>query len=144
MDLVHLLCSAGPERRSAVIEQHNKEIVAYHEGGHALVALYTPGEQVLGVWGGEVVLALVYVCDCFWGVHCAGGVLTCLSKSSPRCSAHPQSHHCPTRKCTWNGVLCVYVWVCECGCGCHLFIVFLSHEFVFLCATCVHGTPARV
>ena len=35
---------AGPERRNAVIEQHNKEIVAYHEGGHALVALYTPGE----------------------------------------------------------------------------------------------------
>ena len=46
MDLVHLLCSTGPERRSAVIEQHNKEIVAYHEGGHALVALYTPGEAV--------------------------------------------------------------------------------------------------
>jgi ATP-dependent metalloprotease len=33
----------GPERKSAVIEQKNREIVAYHEGGHAIVALYTPG-----------------------------------------------------------------------------------------------------
>ena len=33
----------GPERKSAVIEAKNRELVAYHEGGHALVALYTPG-----------------------------------------------------------------------------------------------------
>ena len=32
-----------PERRSAVIEEKNRELVAYHEGGHAIVALYTPG-----------------------------------------------------------------------------------------------------
>ncbi|XP_067022225.1 uncharacterized protein [Acropora muricata] len=32
----------GPERKSAVIEAKNREMVAYHEGGHALVALYTP------------------------------------------------------------------------------------------------------
>lgn len=32
----------GPERKSAVIEAKNRELVAYHEGGHALVALYTP------------------------------------------------------------------------------------------------------
>ena len=29
MDLVCLLCSAGPERRSAVIEQHNKEMLLW-------------------------------------------------------------------------------------------------------------------
>ena len=34
----------GPERKSAVIRQEEKEITAYHEGGHAIVALYTPGQ----------------------------------------------------------------------------------------------------
>ena len=32
----------GAERRSAVIEEKNRKIVAFHEGGHAIVALYTP------------------------------------------------------------------------------------------------------
>lgn len=32
----------GPERRSAVIQEKDKIMTAYHEGGHALVALYTP------------------------------------------------------------------------------------------------------
>ncbi|TID15274.1 cell division protease ftsH [Venturia nashicola] len=32
----------GPERRSAVIQQKDKVMTAYHEGGHALVALLTP------------------------------------------------------------------------------------------------------
>lgn len=32
----------GTERRSAVIEEKNRKIVAFHEGGHAIVALYTP------------------------------------------------------------------------------------------------------
>ena len=43
--IVLLFCyPSGPERKSAVITQKNKELVAYHEGGHALVALYTPGK----------------------------------------------------------------------------------------------------
>ena len=33
----------GRERRSAVIDPHDRHIVAYHEGGHAIVALFTPG-----------------------------------------------------------------------------------------------------
>ncbi|XP_031562149.1 ATP-dependent zinc metalloprotease FTSH 4, mitochondrial-like [Actinia tenebrosa] len=37
----------GPERKSAVINAENKKIVAYHEGGHALVAYYTPGSLPL-------------------------------------------------------------------------------------------------
>ncbi|QDS74874.1 hypothetical protein FKW77_003517 [Venturia effusa] len=32
----------GPERRSAVIQEKDKIMTAYHEGGHALVALLTP------------------------------------------------------------------------------------------------------
>ncbi|XP_064397881.1 uncharacterized protein LOC135344579 [Halichondria panicea] len=32
----------GAERRSAVIQEKNRKIVAFHEGGHAIVALYTP------------------------------------------------------------------------------------------------------
>jgi ATP-dependent Zn protease len=37
------LLTVGPERKSAFIEEKNREVVAYHEGGHALVAHYTPG-----------------------------------------------------------------------------------------------------
>ncbi|CAG8755197.1 20222_t:CDS:2, partial [Gigaspora rosea] len=33
----------GAERKSAIITTENKKLTAYHEGGHALVALYTPG-----------------------------------------------------------------------------------------------------
>jgi len=34
---------AGPERRSRLMSQHEKEIIAYHEVGHALVAKLLPG-----------------------------------------------------------------------------------------------------
>ncbi|CAG8520441.1 6691_t:CDS:10 [Ambispora gerdemannii] len=37
----------GAERRSAVITEESKRVTAYHEGGHALVALYTPGAMPL-------------------------------------------------------------------------------------------------
>ncbi|XP_065839105.1 uncharacterized protein [Oscarella lobularis] len=33
----------GPERKSAVIAEENRRLVAYHEAGHALVAVLTPG-----------------------------------------------------------------------------------------------------
>jgi cell division protease FtsH len=36
---------AGPERRSRIISKKEKEIVAYHEAGHALVAKLTPGSD---------------------------------------------------------------------------------------------------
>lgn len=32
----------GTERRSAVISEEDRRLTAYHEGGHAIVALYTP------------------------------------------------------------------------------------------------------
>ncbi|CAG8446501.1 14522_t:CDS:10 [Ambispora leptoticha] len=37
----------GAERRSAVVTEESKRVTAYHEGGHALVALYTPGAMPL-------------------------------------------------------------------------------------------------
>ena len=33
----------GRERKSAVIDPQDRHAVAYHEGGHAIMALYTPG-----------------------------------------------------------------------------------------------------
>ena len=33
---------AGPERKSRVINQREKEMTAYHEAGHALVAWHLP------------------------------------------------------------------------------------------------------
>ncbi len=35
--------TAGPERRSRVITEHEKQVTAYHESGHALVAHVLPG-----------------------------------------------------------------------------------------------------
>ncbi|KAI8890735.1 ATP-dependent metallopeptidase Hfl [Backusella circina FSU 941] len=37
----------GAERRSAVLTEEGKNLTAYHEGGHALVAYYTPGAMPL-------------------------------------------------------------------------------------------------
>ncbi|RUP43813.1 peptidase family M41-domain-containing protein [Jimgerdemannia flammicorona] len=37
----------GAERRSAVITDESKRVTAYHEGGHALVAHFTPGAMPL-------------------------------------------------------------------------------------------------
>ena len=37
----------GAERRSAVIQDKDKLMTAYHEAGHALVAMYTPGAYPL-------------------------------------------------------------------------------------------------
>lgn len=37
----YVCCIEGPERRSAEIDNKNKQITAYHESGHAIVAYYT-------------------------------------------------------------------------------------------------------
>jgi ATP-dependent metalloprotease len=37
----------GAERRSQVVQEKDKIATAYHEGGHALVAMYTPGAMPL-------------------------------------------------------------------------------------------------
>lgn len=37
----------GAERRSAVIQEKDKISTAYHEGGHALVAMFTPGSDAV-------------------------------------------------------------------------------------------------
>ena len=35
----------GAERRSMVMSQKEKELTAYHEAGHALVGVFTPGND---------------------------------------------------------------------------------------------------
>lgn len=37
----------GAERRSHYVTKESKRSTAYHEGGHALVALHTPGAMPL-------------------------------------------------------------------------------------------------
>jgi ATP-dependent metalloprotease len=37
----------GAERKSMVIDDKVKELTAYHEGGHALMAMYTDGAMPL-------------------------------------------------------------------------------------------------
>ncbi len=37
----------GAERRSSYIDERVKRLTAYHEGGHALIALYTDGAMPL-------------------------------------------------------------------------------------------------
>ena len=43
LHIIVCVSSSGPERKSAVIEKKNQERVAYHEGGHAIIALFTEG-----------------------------------------------------------------------------------------------------
>ncbi len=38
---------AGPERKSRIISENEKKVVAYHESGHTLLALLTPGADPL-------------------------------------------------------------------------------------------------
>ena len=65
----------GPERKSAVIEEKNKRLVAYHEGGHAIVALFTPGNWVS-------FLAFSTQLSYPWLAKYLGGVCVCQSFGS--------------------------------------------------------------
>ncbi len=38
---------AGPAKKTRVISEHEKKLISYHEAGHALVGLHTPGTDVV-------------------------------------------------------------------------------------------------
>ena len=49
LDMAEDKIRMGPERRSLEIREKNKEVIAYHEAGHALVSLYTEGIVIIGI-----------------------------------------------------------------------------------------------
>jgi ATP-dependent Zn protease len=84
----------GRARLSAVVDSRDRNAVAYHEGGHAITALFTPGAapiykativprgQALGLvreGGREGILTTIEVtqvreeCDCLLSDHHTGG-----------------------------------------------------------------------
>lgn len=57
-----ILFTTGAERKSAVIQEENRRLVAYHEAGHAVVALCTPGVlHVIFVY--YVMLTMLLACS---------------------------------------------------------------------------------
>ena len=47
LDMAEDKIRMGPERRSLELKERNKEVIAYHEAGHALVSLYTEGSRII-------------------------------------------------------------------------------------------------
>ena len=120
-----------------MIEQSNKEIVAYHEGGHALVALYTPGEHVARRGAGKVLyirmsvlgVQLLLECVLCWlSAHYGSNLSLHFSKvlfQSTRPPLYHEEVHLEWCVCACV-CACVHACVRACVCAC-VYTPHLSH-----------------